>query len=45
MGIMSSEPEALEPVADCDARAGAQAVECRASRPVVEERREGPRPA
>jgi hypothetical protein len=45
MGTMSLEPEALEPTADRDGRAGAQGVECRAARPMVGDRREGPQPA
>jgi hypothetical protein len=45
MGTMSPESEALEPAANRDGRAGAQAVECRAARPMVGGRREGPRAA
>jgi hypothetical protein len=45
MGTMSPEPEALEPAADSDGRAGVQAVECRVARPVVGDRRKGPPPA
>jgi hypothetical protein len=35
MGAKSPKPEELEPAVDRDGRGGAQAVECRAPRPVV----------
>jgi hypothetical protein len=45
IGTMSPEPEALEPAANRNGRARAQAVECMVVRPMVGDRREGARSA